>query len=153
MGRLTALLIASLFLVGCADRGPEDAVRALLGTLEASRVRSPSAAEITAAYEMLDTSARAALDARAARASAALGVEISPSEVLRYHGLAQGNRVSGVEIIEADAERAVAEVRFAWVVPSDVGGPGVAPEPMRLPIVLEDGAWRVALPISAEVGP
>ncbi len=149
MGRVTALVLASGLLAACGGPGPGDVVHEVLSALEASR-GSDSSEALQVAYEQLASATRGELDARAARASEALGTKVRPWDVIRFDGFVEGNRVSDVETIETDGDTAVVQVRFAWVVPSDEAGPGVAPEAVRLNLVREDGQWRVALPLAQE---
>ncbi len=136
-GVRTVGLLVGLALVSCArkpaDLTPDGAVRELLERIKGTEV-DPS--EMHAVYELLSSSTKANLVERAKRASTTSGREVSPEDMLapgrfslrfeprKWHArIADDRAVVDVIGIDPDADRA------------------------EVPCVLEQGRWRIVLPL------
>lgn len=137
-----ASVLFALALAACSrkapDATPEGVVRAFVDELEGSR-EDPEAT--TRALAWVDRASRDALVARAERTGRVQGRRFMPEEMIasgraalafrptRYRSVGDGTRRE-VEVHGADGESVV-----------------------RVPVVLEDGAWRVDLGLSSPPEP
>lgn len=136
--RASAALILALAVAACSrkrpDATPEGVARAFLTELEGSR-EDPEAT--TRALAWVDRASRDALVARADRTSRAQGRRFAPEEMIASGRASLAFRPTAYRVIGDGARREV-EVR------------GTDEESVvRVPVVLEDGAWRVALELSS----
>jgi hypothetical protein len=135
--RISTAILAFAALSACArkapDLTPEGAVRELLDRIDRSEA---DPAETHSVYELLSASTKANLIERARRASTTSGREVPPEEMLapgrfslRFEPRKMLTRVS--------EDRAVVDVV------------GIDPETDRaeVPCVLEDGRWRIEIPL------
>jgi hypothetical protein len=135
-GIMEAAVFAAL-LASCArkppDLTPEGAVREMLDRID--RTESDPA-ETRAVYELLSSSTKANLIERARRASTTSGREVAPEEMLApgRFSLRFEHRKMHARIAD---DRAIVDVI------------GVDPENDRaeVPCVLENGRWRVVIPL------
>lgn len=136
--RLCALVLL-LWALGCADGGsdrtPVETVRQFLEAMDRSAADTSGLAE---AYAMLDSAARAELEARAERASALAGVEYEP-----WRMLAQGRFRRRFTPVARGGMKAKVDGEAALVV---VQGER-AEQRAQIPLVREDGSWRIKLAI------
>lgn len=133
----TALVTAFvLFALGCADEPtdetPEGALRLFLVAMDRSEYESRARAE---AYELLSEDSRRALEERSKRATALARRPFEPWEMMaqgRYRLRFQARPGDGIEA-EIDGDRAEVVVR------------GEEGQVARVPMVREDGRWRIVL--------
>jgi len=116
-----------------ADLTPDGAVRDLLDHVD--RTESDPA-EMRAVYELLSADTKAKLIERARRASTTSGREVPPEEMLapgRFSLRFEPRKM----LVRFDEDRAVVDVV------------GIDPETDRaeVPCVLEDGRWRIVVPL------
>ncbi len=133
----------ALFVVGGCDRSvdetPEDALTAWVTAMNASRL-DPTARE--RAYGLLASAAREQLAQRAVVAVQLSGRDIKPWEMLAPGQFALRFAFDRARLrSRIDGSRATVTAR----------GPGS--EVAEVPLVLEQGRWRVALELPAWVGP
>jgi hypothetical protein len=135
--RLAALLVAMSALPACQrkppDLTPEGAVRELLDRIE--RIETDPT-EARAVYDLLSLPTRQNLIERARRASTTSGREIPPQDMLAPGRFSLRFEPRKMHTRVAD-ERAVVDVT------------GIDPETDRaeVPCVLEDGRWRIEIPL------
>jgi hypothetical protein len=134
---IASALVTLAALSGCArkpaDATPEGAVRELLDRIDRSEA-DPAATH--AVYELLSSSTKANLIERAHRASTTSGREVAPEEMLapgRFSLRFEPRRM----LTRFGDDRAVVDVI------------GIDPETDRaeVPCVLEDGRWRIEIPL------
>lgn len=139
MGILTAGLLAIGALSACQrkppDLTPEGAVRELLDRID--RIET-DATEARAVYELLSSQTKQNLIERARRASTTSGREIPPQDMLAPGRFSLRFEPRKMHTRVAD-DRAVVDVT------------GIDPETDRaeVPCVLEDGRWRIEIPLPA----
>ncbi len=134
------LALAFLLLAGnCtrkpADLTPDGAVRELLDRIDRTEA---DPAESHAVYELLSSRTKANLIERARRASTTSGREVPPEEMLAPGRFSLRFEPRKMHVRMAD-DRAVVDVI------------GIDPETDRaeVPCVLEDGRWRIEIPLPA----
>jgi len=133
----TAGLLGCLALASCArkapDLTPDGAVRELLERIQRTEV-DPS--EMRSVYELLSSSTKANLVERAKRASTTSGREVPPEDMLAPGRFSLRFEPRKWHARVAD-ERAVVDVI------------GIDPDTDRaeVPCVLEEGRWRIVLPL------
>jgi hypothetical protein len=139
-GSLSTLAFALLFsLANCtrkpADLTPDGAVRELLDRIDRTEA---DPAETHAVYELLSSRTKANLTERARRASTTSGREVPPEEMLAPGRFSLRFEPRKMHVRVAD-DRAVVDVV------------GIDPETDRaeVPCVLEDGRWRIEIPLPA----
>src|SRR5262245_50342990 len=115
------------------DLTPEGAVRELLDRIDQTE---SDPGEVSAVYELLSSRTRANLIERARRASTTSGREVAPEEMLAPGRFSLRFEPRKMHTRVAD-ERAVVDVT------------GIDPETDRaeVPCVLEDGRWRIEIPL------
>ena len=134
------LALAILLFVGSCTRKPADltpdgAVRELLDRIDRTEA---DPAESHAVYELLSSRTKANLIERARRASTTSGREVPPEEMLAPGRFSLRFEPRKMHVRMAD-DRAVVDVI------------GIDPETDRaeVPCVLEDGRWRIEIPLPA----
>jgi hypothetical protein len=130
---LLAIAVASSCTRKAPDATPEGAVRELLDRIDRS-VADPG--ETRAVYELLSAHTKANLIERARRASTTSGREVPPEEMLAPGRFSLRFERRKMLTRFAD-DRAVVDVL------------GIDPETDRaeVPCVLEDGRWRIEIPL------
>jgi hypothetical protein len=134
--RFGTLLALALTLFACApdpgDLGPTDALAAFLTAVERS-THAPEQRKI--AYEWLDTKSQAALMERAQLANSLAGRKLKPWEMLVPGRVSfAGQSMAGVRMTaDVDGDHANVSILI------DRG------DPIEVPMVREDGRWRVVL--------
>jgi hypothetical protein len=128
-----ALAVASSCARKAPDATPEGAVRELLDRIDRSEA---DPAETHAVYELLSSHTKANLIERARRASTTSGREVPPEEMLAPGRFSLRFEPRKMLTRVAD-DRAVVDVL------------GIDPETDRaeVPCVLEDGRWRIEIPL------
>jgi hypothetical protein len=135
--RISTAVLALALLSSCArkapDATPEGAVRELLDRIDRSEA---DPAETHAVYELLSAKTKANLIERARRASTTSGREVPPEEMLapgRFSLRFEPRRM----LTRFGDEGAIVDVI------------GIDPETERaeVPCVLEDGRWRIEIPL------
>ena len=118
-----------------ADLTPDGAVRELLDRIDRTEA---DPAESHAVYELLSSRTKANLIERARRASTTSGREVPPEEMLAPGRFSLRFEPRKMHVRMAD-DRAVVDVI------------GIDPETDRaeVPCVLEDGRWRIEIPLPA----
>jgi|GEM_PF-2898847 len=147
MGRTIAILLALTLLSGCRERDPEEVAQEFVQTLQAYRA-SPSDARLERAWALLDDASRAPFEARAEAATASLGVKVEPWTMMRYEGLARGDRALSFETVTLEDDRATVAVGLGWGVPKSAGGPADAPGQTEITLTRTEDGWKVALPLA-----
>lgn len=151
---LTLVVGLGALVTACAEPSPSPSA---VATDFVARVRlAETEAARRDALDLLSADARAALDERAARAAAAAGApegSVSSWDVLRYLGLARGDRVVSAEAIQVGGDQATVRVRMArYYGGADATRPSEARD-VEVRLVREGGAWRVALGLGALPAP
>jgi len=114
-------MLPALALASCSKGGgPVEDLKSLFEVLGNPAV-SPSRLS-TQVYAALDEESRAAVDARAKAIGERLGAKVDGDEILQVRGLLAGARVTRVEAISRDEERATLEVSFAPIMFTPVAG-------------------------------
>src|SRR5260221_14026505 len=138
-----APLLVTLAVAACArkppDLTPEGAVRDLLERIERIEKRMETdPAEARAIYELMSTRTKANLIERARRASTTSGRKVPPEEMIAPGRFSLRFEPRKMHVRMAD-DRAVVDVI------------GIDPETDRaeVPCVLEDGPWRIEIPLPA----
>jgi hypothetical protein len=141
---------------GCGGgSGPSDELKSLFEILASPNVAPSRFSEQLIAA--LDSETRAAVVARAKALEERLGVPVAPADVLQLHGVVDNARVTRIETIHQDAERATLELTFNPIAIADApadrpppdAAPGATPAAasattLRLSVVKEDGRWRMS---------
>ena len=123
-------------LLGCApdpgDLGPTDALAAFLTAVERS-THAPEQRKV--AFEWLDTKSQGALAARARLSNSLAGRKLKPWEMLVPGRVSfAGQSIAGVRMTaNVEGERATVSILIA------------KGEPIEVPLVREQGRWRVML--------
>jgi hypothetical protein len=132
---LAVWLVASSCTRKPADLTPDGAVRELLDRIDRTEA---DPAESHAVYELLSSRTKANLIERARRASTTSGREVPPEEMLAPGRFSLRFEPRKMHVRVAD-DRAVVDVV------------GIDPETDRaeVPCVLEDGRWRIEIPLPA----
>jgi hypothetical protein len=119
-----------------ADLTPDGAVRELLDRIDRTEA---DPAEAHAVYELLSSRTKANLIERARRASTTSGREVPPEEMLAPGRFSLRFEPRGKMHVRVADDRAVVDVI------------GIDPEADRaeVPCVLEDGRWRIEIPLPA----
>jgi hypothetical protein len=132
---LAGWLVASSCSRKAPDLTPDGAVRELLDRIDRTEA---DPAESHAVYELLSSRTKANLIERARRASTTSGREVPPEEMLAPGRFSLRFEPRKMHVRVAD-DRAVVDVV------------GIDPETDRaeVPCVLEDGRWRIEIPLPA----
>lgn len=149
-------VVIALALAACSKgSGPAEELKSLFEMLGNPNISPSRLSDLV--YAALDDESRAAVDARAKALGERLGTKVDPDEILQVRGLNSGLRVTKVEALDREEDRATLEISFAPIaftgnvdakapVPA---APGVAtapaaPPPMRIAVVKQSGKWRIA---------
>ncbi|MFO0751271.1 MAG: hypothetical protein U1F43_37225 [Myxococcota bacterium] len=139
-------VVLALVFGGCGSKGPGDELAPVLRGL--GDPGGPTVSRTRTLYDALDTVTRAAVDARAAAMSTALGRKVAPVEAIQFRGFDPTLRVSDVEVVDEGDERASLRVSLARI---DTSVPGPNPDALTFVAVREDGHWKLSLPELATV--
>lgn len=147
-------VIAGIIAGGCGGRG--GSVDELTSLLEVLANPNASPARFSKrVYELLDERSQAAVEARAKALGQALGATVEPSDVLQMRGVVDNARISNIDVQMQGEDHATVELTLTSISFADsktaAAGP---PKPasgeitqatrVRLPVVREDGSWRIA---------
>lgn len=146
---LALLLMVATIAPACSETpSPEFVVRRFYGAMQA-RSR-PAMASVH--DNLLSAATRRSLAEKASRLSESSGVRVEPWDVIVFRGLERGDRVSERTVDQVSETEARVTVAFEWYVPKVGDSTRPAPDSVVLPVVLEDGQWRVDLPDLAGPG-